>query len=687
MLHPKFWVEWGLRLLFSKRSLAIIFGSTLLLTVSWQIDVVFQQQQPAGTLRRSASNNFMRVYLKPSPSPTQQPLPNYQRWNHVNHTFESAHRRDTNRVPSSFEILETVLRDFRQQPQPQEGSDHFHDDACLKPNMKHTKRLVQRVKRQRKKEQIQSATSHITLPFPVLNMGFPKSGSSSLMRWFKNAGYNVTHFVEDGQYVGLQILQNVLDGYSPFANDLAPYHVHAQMDYTGGDDPRQQATTIFPQIQLLDEIHHAQPNATFVLMFRPVQEWIESTQSWNRYPFRWAESNIPGLMLTEQQRYERDTLHERIVVTPQQLQDWWCSHVLHIRQFVKEYPSHALIELDLYDSESSAILSELFAVDGGVVSWNKANSNSKKHNVNKSTIPQTSSLQETSTELHHEKWNFTSNAMTIDEGGESSLKLLEQVIHDGTIMKDESCFRAIPRHDSQISIPLASPILNVGLPMDPWNDMLKEFFSCLGLKVTHRKGQGGKFGSTGKKINQAVQAGMPPLSGYFGNRDVYTQLDYTATLNSTQGIFVEQSVFPQIQLLDEIHQEVPNATLLLPYPNFDQWMDFAQSFHNFTERWARMEMPGLVLTEEQYQARSLPCPTEIDEDGMVVNRCIRLSDMQLREWWCGHIHHVRRLVKDVYPSHTLLEIDFGNLAHTREAMKELFPQANQTCLSELSFKE
>jgi len=43
---------------------------------------------------------------------------------------------------------------------------------------------------------------------------------------------------------------------------------------------------------------------------------------------------------------------------------WWCGHVLHIREYVKEYPSHALIELDLYDMEGSiSLLYDLLKAD------------------------------------------------------------------------------------------------------------------------------------------------------------------------------------------------------------------------------------------------------------------------------------------------------------------------------------
>ena len=37
---------------------------------------------------------------------------------------------------------------------------------------------------------------------------------------------------------------------------------------------------LFPQLTLLEEIHEEAPDATFVLSFRPVEDWIESAAGW-----------------------------------------------------------------------------------------------------------------------------------------------------------------------------------------------------------------------------------------------------------------------------------------------------------------------------------------------------------------------------------------------------------------------
>jgi len=340
----------------------------------------------------------------------------------------------------------------------------------------------------------------------------------------------------------------------------------------------------------------------------------------------------------------------------------------------------------------------------------------------------------------------------------TSLELLETILDERQELKkqgkdwDGECFRPrafawededpvlLPSNTTTVTdttkkkSPLAYPILNVGLPMDPWNDALQDFFSCLGLKVVHRKalGSNGKrrIGSVGKKMREAVgDAHVGPISGFFGtNRQVFSALEYTQTLDSTLPAATttasSSSIFPQIQLLDELHEEDPSLTFLLPVPPIDEWVAWAQTFHNFTERWARMEMPGLVLTDEQRAARHYPCPEmdsdvdgndrqhmlqqqqprgeEPESDTNPGRRCIRLSDSQLKDWWCGHVRHVRSFVKTYDNSHALVELDLSlssssssslsassaNANHqelqptTVSTLKRLFG-ANQTCLARL----
>ncbi|KAL3907309.1 MAG: hypothetical protein SGILL_008926 [Bacillariaceae sp.] len=64
---------------------------------------------------------------------------------------------------------------------------------------------------------------------------------------------------------------------------------------------------------------------------------------------------------------------------------WWCGHVHHIREFVKEYPSHRLIELDLYNNdEASSILTDIFQAKSSC--WGHKNKNEGLEAVKNGTL-------------------------------------------------------------------------------------------------------------------------------------------------------------------------------------------------------------------------------------------------------------------------------------------------------------
>jgi hypothetical protein len=79
---------------------------------------------------------------------------------------------------------------------------------------------------------------------------------------------------------------------------------------------------------------------------------------------RWSTCELPGLVCEGKGK----------VCPDQNLLSWWCGHVQHIREFVKLYPSHTLIELDTYDGPgTSKVMAELFGTNQTY--WGKANAN------------------------------------------------------------------------------------------------------------------------------------------------------------------------------------------------------------------------------------------------------------------------------------------------------------------------
>jgi hypothetical protein len=182
----------------------------------------------------------------------------------------------------------------------------------------------------------------------------PKCGSTTLHHFFNCSGMKATH-----DQNGICMQKAVLNGKPPISGCRSAKSVDAlcQLDVSFGN-------CSFPQISLLDEIHQEHPHATFVMNFRPVDDWIHSATSWQGMVTRWSKCIVPGL------------IKEGEKLTKQEIRNWLCGHVKHVREFVKQYPTHKLIELDLYDTEgSSKTMALLFNTNA--TCWGISNVNEK----------------------------------------------------------------------------------------------------------------------------------------------------------------------------------------------------------------------------------------------------------------------------------------------------------------------
>jgi hypothetical protein len=239
----------------------------------------------------------------------------------------------------SFDILEGILKD--NDVRNITGVDVKELPACLVADHSRTDALVESV--------LQGITS---LSLPILNVGMPKAGSNTLKSFLKCAGVKTNH-----AQCGPGMLYAASQDNAPLNNGCGGKHgadAMLQMDMI-----KPPLNCVFPQIQLLDEIHQEHPNATFILNFRPVNDWIKSVRNWPNMLNRFSRCDLPGLP-------------EGVGGKDQELRNWYCGHVRHIREFVALYPSHALIELDLYDTERSArVMAKLFQVNE--TCWGHAN--------------------------------------------------------------------------------------------------------------------------------------------------------------------------------------------------------------------------------------------------------------------------------------------------------------------------
>jgi hypothetical protein len=145
----------------------------------------------------------------------------------------------------------------------------------------------------------------LQLPMPILVMGFPKAGTSSIFTFFQRQGLKSQHWYcckpqNDPQRGGPALMSGCMllnlarntsilhrcghfELYSEM-NGPRPQHVDRPTGRVGyplddgkidfdGPGPR----LFFPQHFNIQEIHDEYPNATWILNLRPVKTWVNST--------------------------------------------------------------------------------------------------------------------------------------------------------------------------------------------------------------------------------------------------------------------------------------------------------------------------------------------------------------------------------------------------------------------------
>jgi hypothetical protein len=220
----------------------------------------------------------------------------------------------------------------------------------------------------------------LSVPLPIINLGMPKSGSSSLYDFFKCGGFNSAHLLcNDGMgsgscpanaagtcRCGSCMHENLVAG-RPIFEGCGNYDVWAQMDldgypvWTDTNGEQQNGLCFMPQVTALDAIHAQFPNATFTLPVRSPANWIHSVSNW--------DGGGTGTVGAE------GDMRKRLASCgfPDLPKDWtdeqgaafYEGHTQAVRDFVKAHPSHTLLEFDLEeDIQAQGI--KMAAAFGGV---------------------------------------------------------------------------------------------------------------------------------------------------------------------------------------------------------------------------------------------------------------------------------------------------------------------------------
>ena len=234
-------------------------------------------------------------------------------------------------------------------PSPQQQQQQEQQVSCWEANVQATQQLI------KNRQGLPYHHPHgLPLPTPILNLGMPKIGTNTLHSFFQCGGYNSSHGQQGPCFrraheQNLPVLETCNKGH---------HQVMTQMDKNFPPN-----NCHYPQMSELEQIHKEEPNATFILIFRPMKDWLKSLVNFNHMQRRLQRCNLPnfpsgmGNNVTE-------------------FGTWFCGHVQKVRNFVLQHPSHALVELNLYDSvTTSHVMEQLFHVNKNSSCWGHANAN------------------------------------------------------------------------------------------------------------------------------------------------------------------------------------------------------------------------------------------------------------------------------------------------------------------------
>jgi Sulfotransferase domain len=230
----------------------------------------------------------------------------------------------------------------------------------------------------------------LPLPLPIIVVGYPKSGTTSVSSFFRCAGIMAQHYCCCGDvsdrppcYTNAtmaECISNNLNNKRPILEGCGDYPVYAQLDgeMKSSGINHIPMSHFLPQHFHLDELHDYDPNATYVLPLRDAMAWAESVINW----FNMRKRLVSAYRLHQiPQAFDVMKPKKNITRMREFLRDIYMNHTETIRQFVRQHPSHTLVEFDIAQPNAGTIMSQAFGLPSEC--WNHENKNNKK-NLNSS---------------------------------------------------------------------------------------------------------------------------------------------------------------------------------------------------------------------------------------------------------------------------------------------------------------
>lgn len=210
-----------------------------------------------------------------------------------------------------------------------------------------------------------SPLDNMQVPFPIFVASLPKSGTTSIARYFYCGKIWTAHtFVntQDGKQlrVGECFQKNMNSGRPPLEN-CGRYHVYSDAGFIRGN------RCFYPSVHGLQAFYDAYPKATILLVKRDSHAWLNSIKKWKGGALlrKWANAcdQFPAKKATDED-----------------IESFYEGHAASIRKFVKDHPSLTYVEINLESSDIGQQLQESIGVNASC--WGHHNSHEKRIRLN-----------------------------------------------------------------------------------------------------------------------------------------------------------------------------------------------------------------------------------------------------------------------------------------------------------------
>jgi predicted Zn-dependent protease len=262
------------------------------------------------------------------------------------------------------------------------------------------------------------APNELLLPKPIIDVGFPKAGTSTIFSFFHCNGLRAQHwYCCDVQRISsstprLRLMSrcmlNNMAKHRPPLQDCGDFDVYSEINgprnfkdndhktmlddgtlLSDRDSDKSERRIFFPQHHQLDTLHQHYPNATLILNQRNVDAWVDSVCNWGdtlRYQIvhEFYHQNSTrflfddeGLSNTTTTTTTTRTISPRFTASDVRrfLKIIYNYHLDYVRNWVANHPGHALVEVDIGDENAGTILAESFGLHEDC--WGHFNQNQK----------------------------------------------------------------------------------------------------------------------------------------------------------------------------------------------------------------------------------------------------------------------------------------------------------------------